>query len=308
MINFSMPVFKKECLGLLRLVYLPVLSSFISIIYFLYHDELRLMNCFNPSYPIHDGVRFGLLIIFLLFLFNKTSSKKEIFVILISISIIIYSVFLTYSRTAILAVILTILSTCFFKFRSKGLLPILSLIFAILVFAITPDNISLNNITSYNVNNLTKEIIQTQNNTSFNNISSLVERNDAGRLNLWKFIYKSMNGNEHIFGKGFLANDSFVDSHGVCAIHPHSAFMFSYFHGGIILLLLHILILLEVLKIALKKIKDSNSFLLFLFIFYSFIPQLTNGESIFIITKGFSECEIIFWIPVSLGIYYDYKS
>ena len=55
MINFSMPVFKKECITLSRLVYLPVLGSFISIIYFLYR-ELRLMNCFNPSYPIHDGM------------------------------------------------------------------------------------------------------------------------------------------------------------------------------------------------------------------------------------------------------------
>ena len=309
MINFSMPVFKKECISLSRLVYLPVLGSFISIIYFLYHGELRLMNCFNPSYPIHDGVKFGLLIIFLLFLFNKTTSKKEFFLILISISIISYAVFLTYSRTAILAVVLTILSTCFFKFRSKGLLPIFSLIFATLLFIITPENISSNNVTSYKVNNLAKEIIETQHSDiSFNEISSLVERSDAGRFSLWKTIYKSMSGNEHIFGKGFLANHSFNESHGICAIHPHSAFMFSYFHGGTILLLLHILILLEVFKISLKKIKNSNSFLLFLFIIYSFIPQFTNGESIFIIAKGFSECEIIFWIPVSLGLYYEYKS
>ena len=32
MINFSMPVFKKECITLSRLVYLPVLGSFISTI------------------------------------------------------------------------------------------------------------------------------------------------------------------------------------------------------------------------------------------------------------------------------------
>ena len=81
---------------------------------------------------------------------------------------------------------MTILSTtCFFKFRSKGLLPVSSLIFATLLFIITPKNISSNNVTSYKVNDLAKEIIETQHSDiSFNEISSLVEKSDAGQFKL----------------------------------------------------------------------------------------------------------------------------
>ena len=70
--------------------------------------------------------------------------------------------------------------------------------------------------------------------------------------------------------------------------------MFSYFHGGTILLLLHILILLEVFKIALKKIKILIHFYYFYLLFIVLFLNLQMANQFFIIAKGFSECEIIF--------------
>ena len=47
-----------------------------------------------------------------------------------------------------------------------------------------------NNVTSYKVIYLAKEIIETQHSDiSFNEISSLVERSDAGRFSLWRKLF-----------------------------------------------------------------------------------------------------------------------
>ena len=68
------------------------------------------------------------------------------------------------------------------------------------------------------MNNLAKEIIETQHSDiSFNEISSLVERSDAGRFSLWKTIYKSMSGNDpsSIMGLPLLKLISYLEKFGI---------------------------------------------------------------------------------------------
>jgi hypothetical protein len=68
----------------------------------------------------------------------------------------------------------------------------------------------------------------------------LIDRGDAGRLDLYAFLFAQMEGLPAIlFGKGLWVVDSAtVEQVGWHAHHPHSAILTTFFHGGIVGLIL----------------------------------------------------------------------
>ena len=142
---------------------------------------------------------------------------------------------------------------------------------------------------------------------SFEKMTKFIDRADSGRFELWSTMLSDMSLSNMIFGKGYYFSHSYAERLGYAFTHPHSAFMFSFFHGGIILLIFHGLILFECFVHGLADFREKKSPLLLLLLGFSLFPQLTNGITIYDIVIRFSEMVIIFWTMVGIALKKELK-
>lgn len=277
--------FRCKSSRLLYLIPIATISALYSTACFLIEDSTRLMNAFNPVNPIHDVTLYGFCCIFILSLLSFGQNKTHTSVLLISLLIIIFTVFLGGSRSISGSLLIITIIYIWHVKDKRIILPLGILLGMFLFYQILPVFID---------DQIRKE--------SFTSTVNFIERLDGNRLKLWIHILSEMSFLDWILGKGYYYNHSYVDVLGPTFMHPHSAFMFSLFHGGLILLILHLTMVYECLKIGLIEFKSNSPYLLMI-VGFSLLPQLTNGISIYDLGNRFSEMVIIFWLMLSVAIY-----
>lgn len=283
------PSFKNSEDKLRYILIIPVVCELISIIYFFSEGEaVRLVNYFKSVHPIHDATLFSIPAVYIVYQFKLKNSYLTNWILASCLLILEYGIMLSGSRSVILTLILVNVLFCFIVRDKRILMPIVILLFSFVSYKLT--GLFLND---------DSQIVD------FEKIQQLVNRRDSGRLTLWKHIISDMSMQDFVFGKGFLHDHSYAQKMGRAFVHPHSAFVHTLFHGGIILLSFHLLILFEVLKIAYKHYRLTGSFYLLMFLLLSLPPQMFSGISIYGVDDRFNELVIIFWILVGISIHLE---
>ena len=283
------PSFKDSEDKLRYTLIIPVVCALISIFYFFSEGEaFRLVNYFKSVHPIHDATLFSIPVVYIVYQFKLKNSYLTNWVLASCLLILEYCIMLSGSRCVILILILVNFSFCFIVRDRRILIPAVILLFSFISYQLT--GLFLND---------DSQIVH------FEKVQQLVSRRDSGRLTLWKHIINDMSLQDFVFGKGLLHDHSYVQKMGPAFVHPHSAFMHTLFHGGIILLSFHLLILVEILIIAYKHYRLSGSFYLLMFLLMSLPPQMLSGISIYGVDDRFNELVIIFWTLVGISIHLE---
>ena len=277
--------FRNRSSRLLYLIPIASISAIYSVICFFVDDSTRLMNAFNPVNPIHDVTLYGFCCVFILALLSSGQNRICASLLLLNFVILVFTVFLGGSRSISGSLLIsTIIYICFVKDK-RIFLPLGILVGMFIIYQCLPVFID---------DQIIKELIAYT--------ASFIERHDGHRFMLWTHMLSEMSYSDWILGKGYYHNHSYVDVFGPTFMHPHSAFIFSLFHGGLILLIIHIKLVYLCLKIGLSEFKENSPYLLMI-VGFSLLPQLTNGITIYDIGNRFSEMVIIFWLMLSVAIH-----
>ena len=253
------------------------------------HNVSRIQYHIGDVHPILIGQRFGFLfILFLVFIAGEPKKSwicfvVDCFLMVIFLLVVIY----TYSRAAYIGVLISAGAFLVFKGRDKYFywlicsaisLSIISSKFFVFFFSKTED----------------VEII-----------SKVVGRGSAGRFKIWSELVSRMHGLDFLIGRGYWASDTTIEVFGPSGVHPHGIYMFSFYHGGLLLLLMHVFVVCFAFIIGIKSAKRGYIFLLLLFLF-SFFPALTEGIYIFGLRGGELRFPVIlFWLLVGVAIFQE---
>ena len=272
------------------LLLIPVFCALISIIYFLLDgDTGRLVSSFKSVHPIHDATLFSIPSVYIIYQFKFKNSPLTSWILAICLLILEYCIMLSSSRSVILSISTLTFLFCIIVKDKRASVPLMTILISFTLYKLTGVFLSDSQI------------------THFESMQQLLGRSDAGRLTLWRHMISEMSMCDLIFGKGFLFNHSFVEKMGSAFVHPHSAFMHSLFHGGLILLSFHILMLVEVFKTGYQEYKMTGDFFLVLFAVSSLAPMLFNGIAIYGVDDRFNELVMLFWIMIGISIHKEKK-
>ncbi|MCB1097901.1 MAG: hypothetical protein KDN22_20180 [Verrucomicrobiae bacterium] len=154
---------------------------------------------------------------------NRAHWKKQL-LLLSCFTVLTSSLFLTHTRGAILALLVSFAVYVFTRKDRSWVTPSIILTIVGLTYAF-PSNPKVDDLTSI----------------STSPVTHLIERGDGGRIKLYKHLYSRMDGaTELVLGRGLWANDSATKEEvgWSVAFHPHSIYMATFYHGGITALMM----------------------------------------------------------------------
>lgn len=283
-VSLAIPLLRKYQKTSLVLLLLFTLGALYALFKFFCDPSIsRLIYHHGEMHPNKTGWMYGLIAMGLTS-FIQHHTKRSLKLLLFSALIILFSaVMFTSSRSSILGISLGTLAYSLITRNRRCCPPITALLIAFTIYG----TVSATKPTP----TATKSLLSTK---------RLVTRKDSGRFKLWGELYQRMDFKDHIIGKGFLADHSSSRNTEILC-HPHSLYISSFLHGGIIALMLHATMSLFVFHRGLKTAFSGRPLLILLAAF-SLIPSLTDGSGIIDLSTTFALEILITWIPVFITI------
>lgn len=283
-ITLSQPLFHKYPKVILTVLFICSLGAGYSLIQFFSDPSIhRLTFHFEGGHPNQAGWIYGLVGVGIIAAFRKNLSEKRTMLIFATLTLLFFTVLMTASRSSILGILSTLCVFIFFVRDRRAWIPCTAMLIAILLYIPSSQHFK---------NTPGKSRYSAQ---------RLISRKDAGRLSIWGYLIDRMDAKDKVIGKGFLADDTSKDHRAAILSHSHSLYVSSFYHGGIIALLLHIGILTGAIVIGFRETKNGRISIILLLAFM-FIPSLTDGKGIMNLSTKFPPEILLFWIPISLAV------
>jgi hypothetical protein len=243
----------------------------------------RLPYHFQDLHTNKAGWIYGLISTGILTLIPHNQSRISRILVFVALSALFSAVMLTSSRSSIPGVSSAILLFIGLIRNRCILIPVCAAIVAVIIYTATGSALN---------GSPKGRLIST---------GKLVNRKDSGRIEFWQELIGSMKPKEYIIGKGFLADHSSkkLDPEVWCI--PHSLYVSSFFHGGILALLSHLALSGAVIGVGFYSAKRGSISILLLAGFAA-IPSLVDGKSIIDISQKFPPEVLLFWIPVAIAV------
>lgn len=198
-------------------------------------------------------------------LYTTRANWKKQLLWLTCFAVLCSSLFLTHSRGAILALLVSFAVYVMTRKDRSWLIPgvILALVGILYAFPNEPK-----------VDDLSSSLATSP-------VTHLIERGDGGRITLYKHLYERMDGlKEILIGKGLWANNSATkDQVGwSVAFHPHSIYMATFYHGGLASLVLTVSLLVFGIYRAVSVFRATGEGTWLVLICFGIMGQMVDGS------------------------------
>ena len=249
------------------------IGAFISIIWFYHTNDFNFNNRLLVFFGRHESPvlassTYGVVLVLSFSLKKYWSNQNKLKVIsYISVIIIMSSILLSQSRGPILALYITFL--LFTIYNKNNIMTSLLLIIPLLIYTVY---------VYFDVE-----------------FGTTISRGLSYRFDMFYTVIEKAK-DQIICGHGLLAKENIVISNGLPFLHPHSAYLSTFFYGGIVgIVFLFILLFLCFIEATISLIyeKDSMTIGVLLFTCLSIISD-TNK----LVTKP--STWFYFWIPISI--------
>ena len=259
-------------------------AAIFGIGYILFHysrypfPDSRLRGTGQLFNPINAASIYGIALIACIYLLQQQNTLKNQLIYLGILSIIISFILLSQSRGPLIATSVAMLAwsmATFFrggeaKKKCRGR------VFLVLLFFFTIGGVLLI---------LFPDFLQ-----------SFFNRGASYRLEIWKNIFTRFM-NAPFFGHGLNADAQSIMDDGHVMLHPHSVYLATAYHGGIIGLLLLLTLIVSALRQGFRKIGDSRKSGLTYMLIIGVLCMVTDGHTLINHPKPFW---FFFWFPIAL--------
>ena len=194
---------------------------------------------------------------------NRANWKKQL-LLLSCFGLLTSSLFLTHTRGAILALLVSFAVYVFTRKDRSWVLPSIILAIVGITYAF-PSDPKVDDLASL----------------STSPVTHLIERGDGGRITLYKHLYSRMDGaTEFILGKSLWADNSATKEQvgWSVAFHPHSIYMATFYHGGITALLMTVGLLGFGLYRAIAVFRQTGNSTWLVLLSFGLVGQIVDGS------------------------------